>query len=104
MSAIKLGSLSVSGNRNPRIAGMSVVVPVYGSEAILPELVRRLEPVLAANADEFELILVNDCSPDGSWKVICDLAREHSLDLRREPDAKLRAAQRPLVRHPDRPL
>jgi undecaprenyl-phosphate 4-deoxy-4-formamido-L-arabinose transferase len=57
---------------------MSVVVPVYGSEAILPELVRRLEPVLAANADEFELILVNDCSPDGSWKVICDLAREHS--------------------------
>lgn len=78
MSAIKLGSLSVSGNRNPRISGMSVVVPVYGSEAILPELVRRLEPVLAANADEFELILVNDCSPDGSWKVICDLAREHS--------------------------
>jgi undecaprenyl-phosphate 4-deoxy-4-formamido-L-arabinose transferase len=51
---------------------------VYRSEAILPELVRRLEPVLAANADRFELVLVNDCSPDRSWDVICDLARENS--------------------------
>jgi undecaprenyl-phosphate 4-deoxy-4-formamido-L-arabinose transferase len=57
---------------------LSVVIPVYRSEAILPELVRQLEPVLAANADQFELILVNDCSPDGSWNVICGLAREYS--------------------------
>jgi glycosyltransferase involved in cell wall biosynthesis len=58
---------------------LSVIVPVYGSEAILPELVRRLECVLAANADEFEIVLVNDSSPDGSWNVICDLALENSF-------------------------
>jgi glycosyltransferase involved in cell wall biosynthesis len=58
-------------------SGLSVVIPVYRSEAILPELVRRLEPVLAANADHFELVLVNDCSPDRSWDVICELAREY---------------------------
>lgn len=57
---------------------LSVVIPVYRSEAILPELVRQLASVLAVNAEEFELILVNDCSPDGSWHVICDLAREYS--------------------------
>lgn len=57
---------------------LSVVIPVYRSEAILPELVRRLGPVLAGRADEFELILVNDCSPDRSWDVICDLARGYS--------------------------
>jgi glycosyltransferase involved in cell wall biosynthesis len=57
---------------------ISVVVPVYRSEPILPELVGRLEPVLAAIADDFELVLVNDCSPDGSWDVICDLARQYS--------------------------
>jgi len=57
---------------------LSIVVPVYRSEAILPELVRRLEAVLTANVDKFELVLVNDCSPDGSWNVMCDLAREHS--------------------------
>jgi len=57
---------------------LSVVIPVYRSEGILPELVHRLESVLAAIADSFELILVNDCSPDRSWDVISDLARRHS--------------------------
>jgi len=57
---------------------VSVVVPVYRSEAILSELVRRLEGVLTAIADEFEVIMVNDCSPDGSWGVISELTREHS--------------------------
>jgi len=34
--------------------------------------------VLAAIADSFELILVNDCSPDHGWDVICELAERHS--------------------------
>jgi glycosyltransferase involved in cell wall biosynthesis len=57
---------------------LSVVIPVYRSQTILPELVRRLDSVLAAIADSFELILVNDCSPDHSWEVICDLAERYS--------------------------
>jgi undecaprenyl-phosphate 4-deoxy-4-formamido-L-arabinose transferase len=57
---------------------LSVVIPVYRSETILPELVRRLEPVLTAVADDFELVLVNDCSPDQSWEVIGDLAERYS--------------------------
>lgn len=57
---------------------ISVVAPVYCSEAILPELVRRLERVLDAIAENFELVLVNDCSPDRSWDVISDLAGQYS--------------------------
>lgn len=57
---------------------LSVVIPVYRSETILPELVRRLETVLSANADSFEVIFVNDSSPDNSWEVISGLAREYS--------------------------
>ena len=57
---------------------LSVVIPVYRSEAILPELVRRLGSALAVSAEEFELILVNDCSPDSSWEAICDLAADRS--------------------------
>lgn len=57
---------------------ISVVIPVYRSEAILPELVRRLESVLAAIAESFEFVLVNDCSPDRSWDVICELAGQYS--------------------------
>lgn len=56
---------------------LSVVIPVYRSEAALPMLVQRLQPVLAALACEYELVLVNDGSPDRSWEVIEQLVTEH---------------------------
>jgi undecaprenyl-phosphate 4-deoxy-4-formamido-L-arabinose transferase len=56
---------------------VSVVVPAYNSELSLPELVRRLQPVLDAAATEYELILVDDGSRDGTWSVIGDLSRDH---------------------------
>jgi glycosyltransferase involved in cell wall biosynthesis len=59
-------------------AGLSVVVPVYRSEAMLPELVRRLEAILPSIASRYELVLVNDSSPDASWEVICQLAQRYS--------------------------
>jgi glycosyltransferase involved in cell wall biosynthesis len=52
-------------------------VPAYNSELSLPELVRRIEPVLDAVATDYELILVDDCSRDGTWRVIQELARDH---------------------------
>jgi undecaprenyl-phosphate 4-deoxy-4-formamido-L-arabinose transferase len=45
---------------------------------ILPLLVQRLEPVLAACASQAELVLVNDGSEDRSWDVIRDLAQRHA--------------------------
>jgi glycosyltransferase involved in cell wall biosynthesis len=66
---------------------LSVVVPVYQSEASLPELVERLDKVLSGRAGEYEIILVNDDSPDGSWEAIERLARQYShllgIDLMR---------------------
>ena len=66
---------------------LSVVVPVYNSEASLPELVSRLETVLSAVAHTFEVVLVNDGSRDHSWDVICRLAQAHhwvrGIDLMR---------------------
>jgi glycosyltransferase involved in cell wall biosynthesis len=54
--------------------GISVVVPVYNSAEMLPELVKRLDKVLSAMGRDFELILVNDGSKDNSWMVIERLA------------------------------
>lgn len=53
--------------------GISVVVPVYNSQEMLPTLVERLSGVLPQESDNFEIILVNDGSRDGSWQVIQDL-------------------------------
>jgi len=67
----------ISRGARPGQRRLSVVIPVYRSEAILPELIRRLDSVLPAIADSFEVILVNDCSPDHSWDVISSLAARH---------------------------
>ena len=56
---------------------ISVVVPVYNSELTLPELVKRLQPVLTVMAREYELVLVNDGSRDQSWQVIQRITAEH---------------------------
>jgi glycosyltransferase involved in cell wall biosynthesis len=67
-----------SGEVRLPLRRLSIVIPVYRSEAMLPELVRRLLSVLSVISDRFEVILVNDSSPDGSWQVISELARQHS--------------------------
>jgi undecaprenyl-phosphate 4-deoxy-4-formamido-L-arabinose transferase len=58
---------------------ISIVVPVYRSQAILPHLVNKIRDVFAALPWRYELILVNDVSPDDSWNVIKKLAAEHSF-------------------------
>ena len=55
---------------------ISVVVPVYNSAEMLPALVARLEPVLRACAEEYELILVNDGSRDAGWLTIVEIIRQ----------------------------
>ena len=57
---------------------VSVVVPVYNSARMLPDLVAELEPVLSRVATAYELILVNDGSPDASGRVAADLAQQYS--------------------------
>ena len=58
----------------------SVVVPVYNSEPTLRELYTRVKAVFDDTMHEdFELILVDDGSKDGSWDVMEEL---HDLDPR----------------------
>ncbi|MBX7211502.1 MAG: glycosyltransferase family 2 protein [Verrucomicrobiaceae bacterium] len=54
--------------------GISVLVPVYRSAETLPDLVAQLQPVLERTGKSFEVVLVNDGSPDRSWEVITELA------------------------------
>jgi undecaprenyl-phosphate 4-deoxy-4-formamido-L-arabinose transferase len=66
---------------------ISVVIPVYNSQATLKPLCAQLEPVLTAIGLPFEILLVNDGSQDGSWQVIQELAEQRpnviGIDLTR---------------------
>jgi len=53
---------------------ISAVVPVYRSQAMLPELHRRLVAALEQIGRPFEILLVEDCGGDDSWSVIEQLA------------------------------
>lgn len=60
---------------------LSIVVPVYRSARILPDLIDQIEQTcIRTNYNEcFEVILVCDASPDNSWEVIEQLARTRSF-------------------------
>ncbi len=56
---------------------LSIVVPVYNSEATLPLLVDRIRAELLGPYSPMELILVNDASVDRSWETIESLQAQY---------------------------
>jgi polyisoprenyl-phosphate glycosyltransferase len=78
---VNMSSL-VAQNPTPLSAtNVSILIPVYKNDGGLDELVRRISAGMAhsAYANSFELILVDDCSPDNSWEVIQRLAKTHAF-------------------------
>lgn len=55
---------------------ISVVSPVYGCKTCLYELYIRLKETLEKITPDFEIILINDASPDGAWETIVELAKK----------------------------
>jgi dolichol-phosphate mannosyltransferase len=49
---------------------ISVVIPVYKNERFIDPLYTRLKTVLSTLCSDFEIIFVNDGSPDDSWTAI----------------------------------
>lgn len=56
---------------------VSVVVPVYGCSTSLVELYIRLEDALCKITPNFEIVLVNDGSPDDAWNIIVELSKKY---------------------------
>ena len=55
---------------------LSVVIPLYNEEESLPELLPWLERVMTAQGYEYEIVLIDDGSYDGSWDFITSYASE----------------------------
>lgn len=53
---------------------ISIIIPVYNSAKILPELVERLNKSLNTLIDQYEILLINDGSKDNSWEIIQSLS------------------------------
>lgn len=63
---------SCAGLEHPTDVSVSVVVPVYRSTTSLLPLVTRLEQALKGR--DFEILLVDDGSPESTWKIASELA------------------------------
>lgn len=86
---------------------ISIVIPVYRSAEILPDLVARIDSALRPSHPDLEVVFVNDASPDGSWAEIRKAAAAHpwirGIDLLRNFGqhnallAGIRAARNPVI-------
>lgn len=56
---------------------LSFVIPCYRSESTIGTVVQEIRDTIATRpGTDYEIILVNDCSPDNVWQVIRQLAAE----------------------------
>ena len=55
---------------------LSVVIPVYRVEQLLQ---RCVDSVVAQNVPDMKIILVDDCSPDGSGKLCDEIAHKERV-------------------------
>ena len=53
---------------------LSIVIPLYNEEESLPELIEWIDKVVKVEKLSCEVIMVDDGSKDGSWKVIQSLS------------------------------
>lgn len=58
---------------------LSIVLPLVNERESLPELVARLHRVIGAMGKDYEILLIDDGSRDGSWE---EIARLHAQDPR----------------------
>jgi glycosyltransferase involved in cell wall biosynthesis len=69
--------MSISDVQGPNV-DLSIVVPIYNSEATIGTLLSRLHEVLQKLESTFEIILIDDGSRDLSWDRMVALQRVYS--------------------------
>ena len=57
---------------------LSIVISLFNEEESLPELISWIEKVMAAEGYTYEVIMVDDGSRDGSWRLIKEFSEKNS--------------------------
>jgi Glycosyltransferases involved in cell wall biogenesis len=56
---------------------LSFVIPCYRSEKTIRSVIDEIKETVSQRENfDYEIICVNDCSPDNVFSVICNLAEE----------------------------
>jgi len=55
---------------------ISVIMPVYREGSELRALLARVRDALESSHVRYEIVLIDDGSPDNTWEVICDTAKQ----------------------------
>lgn len=66
-------------------AAVSVIVPTYNERENVPELVERLDKAMRKEGIEYEIIVVDDNSPDGTADVAEELSGKYPVKVIRRP-------------------
>lgn len=77
---------------NERYPLISVYMPTYNRSQMVP---RAIESVLAQDYPNFELLIVDDCSPDDTWQMLQQRYGDHpKIRLFRQPQGRGACAAR----------
>ena len=69
---------------------VSVILPSYNERENIVEAIERLSAALGK--DLHEIIIIDDNSPDGTWKIVQDLKKPHCKLIRRMDERGLASA------------
>jgi dolichol-phosphate mannosyltransferase len=95
LSPVPTGDLVVRALPAAQRLKFSLVVPTRNERHNLADLIGLLKPAIASEVGEsYEIIVVDDNSPDGTWQVAADLAvaDRHVVALRRMDERGLATA------------
>lgn len=57
---------------------LSIILPLYNEEESLPEMISWIDRTLASESLDYEIIMIDDGSTDGSWAIVNKLKSEYS--------------------------
>lgn len=57
---------------------ISIVIPAYREEKNIPLVYKKIQDILKSISDySFEVIFIDDGSPDNTWQEICKLCEKN---------------------------
>ena len=78
LTPVPTGPFQISA-QSPALLKLSLILPTFNESGNISEIVRILSDLLdPAWAGRYELIVVDDNSPDRTWKIALDLTKQYS--------------------------